>query len=69
MEIYRQLKKVIYLLETLLGVFFIILANALFTEGSFVNWLVSMILFVSGLLCCIFGATTFRLRDDPDIWR
>lgn len=69
MEGYKYLKKIIYVFETFFGVFLIILANGMVKDGYPVNWLVGIILYITGLACCVFGATTYRLRRDPDIWR
>jgi hypothetical protein len=69
MELYRHLKKTIYIFETLFGVFLLMLANSMIKDGYPVSWLVAIILYITGLACCVFGAATFRLRSDPDIWR
>lgn len=69
MQIYVLLKKLIYIFEAMLGVSFVLLANSLITDNSPVNWLVAIILYATGLMCIIFGAATYNLREDPDIWR
>jgi peptidoglycan/LPS O-acetylase OafA/YrhL len=69
MQAYLLLKKLIYIVEAVLGVCFVLLANSLITDGSPVSWLVAMILYSTGLMCMVFGATTYKLRNDPDIWR
>lgn len=69
MQGYMLLKKLIYIVEAMLGVSFVLLANSLITDGSPVSWLVAIILYCTGLLCIVFGATTYGLRNDPDIWR
>lgn len=69
MQAYVLLKKLIYIVEALLGVSFVLLANSLITDGSPVSWLVAIILYGTGILCIVFGATTYNLRNDPDIWR
>ncbi|MFN8657372.1 MAG: hypothetical protein U0105_13605 [Candidatus Obscuribacterales bacterium] len=69
MQVYLLLKKLIYVIEALLGVSFVLLANSLVQDDSPVSWLVAIILYATGLLCMVFGATTYNLRNDPDIWR
>lgn len=69
MESYRKLKKLIYCLEAILGVLFLVLSNALFQEATLPSLIAGCVLFCTGCICCVFGITTFRLRDDPDVWR
>lgn len=69
MESYRHLKKLLYVFETLMGVLFLVLSNSLFQQATLSTWLAAVVLFVTGSVCCVFGITTFRLREDPDIWR
>ena len=70
---YQDLKKVLYILQTILGIAMVILSNRLWiaatTNGDPVNEIAALGLFVAGLMCTVFGIMTYLLRQDPDIWR
>lgn len=70
---YYELKEIIYIAETLLGVLLLLtsawqykLAAAVVQPASHV--ISAIILFVVGVICIFFGVETFLLRDDPEIW-
>jgi ammonia channel protein AmtB len=70
---YRELKKLLYIAQTLLGVVFIVLAWFQFNvsmnaaEGV-LNFIVAITLLVAGLLCVLFGLDAYLLRGEADIW-
>ncbi len=70
---YSDLKKALYLLQTIVG--FILIAAAIFLFDSPVvvesvtHFISGAIVFVSGVTCVIFGIESILLRDDPDILR
>lgn len=64
-------KEFAYIWQTVLGVIFLALAYFLGREdgsGDFTRLLASWILTLPGLICLLFGITSFVLRREPDIW-
>ncbi|MBX3073231.1 hypothetical protein KF728_14610 [Candidatus Obscuribacterales bacterium] len=70
---YRELKKLLYVGQTLLGVLFVVLAWFQFgasmnaAEGI-LNFIVALTLLVAGFLCILFGLDAYLLRGEADIW-
>jgi uncharacterized membrane protein len=71
---YHDIKKALYLIMTMVGLFFIGLSVYLFNTcgaemepASYI--LTAMVTFVVGIICVLFGVDTYLLRDEPDIWR
>lgn len=70
---YRELKKVLYIGQTLLGLLFLALgwfqleASLNVAEGI-LNFIVSMTLLAAGFLCVLFGLDAYLLRGETDIW-
>lgn len=71
---YHELKKVLYLVQSLVGIVLIVYSAILFsTSAEHVEPICYLIpagvLAVVGVFCLFFGVETYLLRDDPDIWR
>lgn len=64
-----EMKKVLYLLQTIFGVFLCYIGLQSFHSPDPVQMLAGWILTGAGTGLFIFGVLTFLLRDDPDIWR
>ncbi|MBY0357183.1 MAG: hypothetical protein K2W82_04210 [Candidatus Obscuribacterales bacterium] len=67
---YRELKKMVYIVETLLGVIlYVVGATFMSARWHVFDWLLGVILCAVGIVSVLFGITTYFLRNDPDIWR
>jgi hypothetical protein len=71
---YHELKKLIYEVETGLGIVAFVAAwfltrNPVTASTPVCAMLPATVLVLSGFICLLFGLTTYLLRDDPDIWR
>lgn len=70
---YEELKKALYITESLLGLFLIFLAyNLLRTSAAphiIIYLIPALILSIVGYFCVLFGVEAFFFREDPDIWR
>lgn len=71
---YHELKKLIYVGETALGVVFIVasiyqLQISAVAMNPISHVATALILLVVGIGCVFFGVETYLLREDPDIWR
>ena len=71
---YIDLKKLIYIGETVLGVLLLVLALhqlhlASVSADPLSNAITAAILFAVSTACLVFGIDTFILREDPDVWR
>lgn len=69
----HDLKESLYIVETLFGVFLLVLAyfalERAFASPDIVFYLIpGLALAIVGGACVLFGVETFFLRDDPDIW-
>ena len=71
---FRDMKKALYILQTVMGV--LLIALSLFLLGNCAHatepvcYIVpAVVLMVVGVGCVFFGCETLLLRDDPDIWR
>ncbi|HMY03782.1 MAG TPA: hypothetical protein PLI59_22400 [Candidatus Obscuribacter sp.] len=64
-------KKLAFLWQTVMGIIILVLAYLLSRDdgsGDPTRLLASWILIIPGLVCLLFGLTTFVLRQEPDIW-
>lgn len=71
---YHDLKTMIYFTESGFGAIALIAAAYIqrmadMAGGRIDLFLCSMVLFLVGILCILFGYVTYLLRDDPDVWR
>lgn len=71
---YYELKELIYLGQTALGVILVLLSFyqvhlSGFDSAPFLYLVTALILFAVGVGCIFFGVETYLLRDDPDILR
>lgn len=71
---YTEIKKLIYIIETALGVLAAAVAVHLFSaaRASAEPALLMMpagVLLIVGLTTILFGAVTYLIRDDEDVWR
>lgn len=71
MPSYHELKRLIFVLETLLGMFLTAIAWWLLSPPGtpIVSAVVGIIIGITGLAGVLFGVTTFIIRNDPDVWR
>lgn len=71
---YQDVKKALYLVQTLLGINLIIVSTYLLTTTNaaihqICQIVPAVISMIAGIACVFFGIETYMLRDDPDIWR
>ncbi|HEY9785249.1 MAG TPA: hypothetical protein V6D17_07595 [Candidatus Obscuribacterales bacterium] len=69
---YKLLKKIIYLGETLFGIFLLLLAARLGVQPlphGVIDTFTAIIVAVMGGSLLLFGITTFIIRKDEDVWR
>lgn len=71
---YIEIKKLIYILETALGVIAAAVAVYLFSaakaaEEPALLMMPAGVLLIVGLTTILFGAVTYLIRDDEDVWR
>lgn len=70
---YRELKKGLYIGQTLLGLIFLALAwyqfeASLVDAEGLLNFIVAFTLLVAGFCCVLFGIDAYLLRGETDIW-
>lgn len=71
---YPELKKILYIGQTVLGFLFLSLAWYQFqfsfnNPDSALNFITALILVTAGFLCVLFGLDAYLLRDEPDVWK
>jgi hypothetical protein len=66
---YPELKKLLYLALSAFGVILLFISwrSSLSSEPASV--ITYLVLLIGGLVLLLFGAVTYFLRDDPDVWR
>ncbi len=70
----HELKKALFVLQILIGIFLIGVSIYLFQSADLEaepisQLLTGIILLVVGICSTFFGVETYLLRDDPEIWR
>lgn len=71
---YPDFKAALYVLQSFVGVVFLLIARCLWAvaeqSADPVSYLIACwILSAAGLLCVFFGFTTLILRNEQDVWR
>lgn len=71
---YHDLKALLYFSITAMGILLLAAGAyqahlALMVADSISSIVTAVILSGVGIACILFGAETYYLRDDPDIWR
>lgn len=71
---YHDIKEALYVLQTLFGCGLIFASMSLFNNASatvdLIGYVIpAIVLMIVGITCVLFGAETYFLRDDPDVWR
>ena len=72
MSSYHNLKRIIYILQTAIGIYFMFMAYTIgagFHPHDVTDVVVGVTLAFIGLGLTVFGILTYLLRADEDIWR
>jgi uncharacterized membrane protein len=71
---YHEIKKVLYIFQSLLGVILFIIGLYSFQQTTISDNPIShvvtgIVLLVVGFILVFFGVETYLIRDDQDVWR